>query len=77
MPSIAKKNLSRRKWRKLSLSSFEKTKPNQTSGSLLAERIKRTKTTKHEMELIKFVDCFLDGSGSYKNNWVTFENGFW
>ena len=61
MPSIAKKRLLRKKCKKLLLSSFQKTKSTQTSGSVFAERIQKVKKTKFEIELIKIVDCLLHG----------------
>ena len=73
MPSIAKKGLSRKKYKKHLLSSFQKTKSTQTSGSVFAERIKQVKKSNFEIELIKIVDCFLDGHGNYTSNLVTFE----
>ena len=73
MPSIAKKRLLRKKYKKHLLSSFQKTKSTQTSGSVFAERIEQVKKTKFEMELIKFVDCFLDGHGIYTSNLVSFK----
>ena len=45
----------------------------QTSGSIFADRIKRVKKTKFELELIKIVDCFLDGHGNYTTNLVSFK----
>ena len=53
MPSIAKKRLLRKKYRKHLFSSFQKTKTTQTSGSVFAERIEKVKKTKFEFELIK------------------------
>ena len=64
MPSIAKKRLLRQKYKKHLLSSFQKTKSTQTSGSVFADRIEQGKKTKFELELIKIVDCFLDGLGN-------------
>ena len=52
MPSIAKKRLLRKKFKKRLLSSFQKTKSTQTSGSLFADRIEQVKRTKFELELI-------------------------
>ena len=68
MPSIAKKRLLRKKYEKHLLSSFQKTKLTQTSGSVLGDRIKQVKRTKFELELTKIVDCFLDGHGNYTSN---------
>ena len=64
MPSIAKKKLLRKKFKKHFFSSFQKTKTTQTSGSVFAERIEKVKKTKFEFELIKVVDCFVDGHGN-------------
>ena len=73
MPSIAKKRLLRKKFKKHLLSSFKKTKSTQTSGSVFADRIEQVKKTKFELELIKFVDCFLDGHGYFTSNLVSFK----
>ena len=43
MPSIAKKRLLRKKYKKHLFSSFQKTKTTQTSGSVFAERIEKVK----------------------------------
>ena len=61
MPSIAKKRLLRKKYQRLLLSSLQKTISTQTSGSVFADRIEQVKKTKFEVELIKIVDCFIDG----------------
>ena len=74
MPSIAKKRLMRKKYKKHLFSSFQKTKATQTSGSVFAERIEKVKKTKFEFELIKIVDCFLDGHGNFDSNLVSFKN---
>ena len=74
MPSIAKKRLLRKKYKKQLFSSFQKTKTTQTSGSVFAERIEEVKKTKFEFELIKIVDCFLDGHGNFDSNLVSFKN---
>ena len=73
MPSIAKKRLLRKKYKKDLFSPFQKTKTTQTSGSVLAERIEKVKKTKFELELIKIVDCFLDGHGNFDSNLVSFK----
>ena len=58
MPSIAKKRLLRKRYKKHLFSSFQKTKSTQTGGSVFAERIEKVKKTKFELDLIKIVDCF-------------------
>ena len=73
MPSIAKKRVLRKKYKKHLFSSFQKTKTTQTSGSVFAERIEKVKKTKLEFDLIKIVDCFLDGHGNYDTNLVSFK----
>ena len=73
MPSIAKKRLLRKKYKKHLFSSFQKTKATQTSGSVFAERIEKVKKTKFELDLFKIVDCFLDGHGNYDSNLVSFK----
>ena len=70
MPSIAKKRLLRKKYKKHLFSSFEKTKRTETSGSVFAERIEKVKKTKFDFELIKIVDGFLDGHGNFDSNLV-------
>ena len=73
MPSIAKKRLLRRRYKKHLFSYFQKTKTTQTSGSVFAERIEKVRKTKFDFELIKFVDCFLDGHGKFDSNLVSFK----
>ena len=73
MPSIAKKRLLKKKYKKQLFSSFRKTKSTQTGGSVFAERIEKVKKTKVELALIKIVDCFLDGYGNYDSNLVSFK----
>ena len=43
------------------------------NGSVFADRTEQVKKTKFELELIKIVDCFLDGHGIYTSNLVSFE----
>ena len=73
MPSIAKKRLLRKKYKKHLFSFFQKTKTTQTSGSVFAERIEKVKKTKFELDSIKIVDCFLDGHGNCDSNLVSFK----
>ena len=73
MPSNAKKRLLRKNYKKHLFSFFQKTKSTQTGGSVFAERIEKVKKTKFELDLIKIVDCFLDGHGNYDSNLVSFK----
>ena len=72
LPSIAKKRLLRKKFKKHLFGSFQKTKTTQTSGSVFAERIEKVKKTKVELELTEIVECFLDGHDKYDSNLVSF-----
>ena len=73
MPSIGKKRLLRKKFKKHLFSSFQKTKTTQTSCSVFADRIEKFKKTKFELDLIKIVDCFLNDHGNYDNKLVSFK----
>ena len=73
MQSIAKKRILRKKFQQHFMSALQKNKSTQTSGSAFAERIEKAKKTKFELQPIKFVDCFLDGHGSYDSNLVSFK----
>ena len=71
MPSIAKKRLLRKKFKKLLFSSVQKTKRTQTSGWVFAERIGKVKKTKLELDLIKIENCFFDDHGNYNSNLIS------
>ena len=73
MPSIAKKRLLKKKYKTHLFISFQKTRTTQTSGSVFAERIEKGKKAKTEFELLRIVDCFLDGLGNFDSNLVTFK----
>ena len=73
MPSIAKKSLLRKKFKQHFLSALRKDKSTQTSGSVFVERIEKAKKTEFELELIKILDCFLDGHGSYDSKLESFK----
>ena len=72
----SQKKLLRKKYKKLLLSSVQKIKSTQTSGSVFADRMEQVKKTNIELHLIKFVDCFLDGHGNYTSNLVSFKKIF-
>ena len=73
MSSIAIKKHLRKKYKKHLFSSVQKTKTTQTSGSMFAERTEKVKKTKFQIELVKIVDCFLDGDGNLDSNLVSFK----
>ena len=70
--SIAIKKLLRKQFKKHLFNSFQKIKTTQTIVPAFAERIEKVKKTKFELELIKVVDCFLDGHEDYDSNLVSF-----
>ena len=70
--ALQKKRFLRKKFKKHSFSSIQKTKTTQTSGSVYAERIEKAKKTKFELDLIEIVDCFSDGHGNFDSNLVSF-----
>ena len=45
----------------------------QIKGSVFADRVEQVKETKFELELIKIVDCFLDGHSIYSSSLVSFQ----
>ena len=69
MPSIAKNRLSRKKYKKRWLSSLQNSEKTQTQ--VFADRIVPLKLTKFESELIKVVDCFLDGPGIFFSSLIS------
>ena len=72
MPSIAKKRLLRKQFKQHFMSTLQKSRSTQTSRSMFAERIEKAKNTKLELELIKNVDCYLDGQSNYDFNLPSF-----
>ena len=70
---VLQKRLLRKKFKQHFMSSLQKNKSTQTSGSVFAERIEKAKKTKMELELMKNLDCSLDGHGSYDSNLVSFK----
>ena len=73
LPGNAKKRILRKKFKQHFMSALQKNKSTQTSGSVFAKRIEKAKKTKFELELIKIVDCFLDGHSRYDSNLVSFK----
>ena len=73
MPSTAKKRLLRKKFKQHFMSALQKNKSTQTSGPVFAERIEKATKAIYELDLIKFVDRFLDGQVNYDSNLVSFK----
>ena len=74
MPSIAKKQLLRKKFKEHMLTSVHRSISVQTIGSVIVERVDSVRReTKFELELMKIIDCLLDGHGGYKSILVWFK----
>ena len=73
MPSIAKKRLVRKKYNKHLLTSIQKTKSTQSSGSVFANRIEQVKKINFESQLMKNLHCLQDGHGNYTSILVSFQ----
>ena len=73
MPSIAKQRLWRKKFKQFFMIPLQKNKSTETCGLVIAEKIEKAEKIEFEMELIKFVDCFLDGHGIYDSNLLSFK----
>ena len=74
--AMEKKRLLRKKFKQHFMSALQKNKSTQTSGSVFAERIEKAKQIKVELEVIKVVDCFLDGLGNFDSNLVLLKKIF-
>ena len=70
MPSIAKKRLLRKKFKQHFKSALQKNKSTQTSGSVFAEKVAKTK---FDLELMENVDWFFDDHGNYDSISVSFK----
>ena len=72
MPSIAKKRLIRKKFKRLYLCSNQKLASTQTLGSAFLDRIRKIQNSKHESDLVKIIDCFIDCHGSVHSDCISF-----
>ena len=60
-PSISKKRLSRKKFKRHLLRAEQRNASTQTLGSCFLDRIHSLRNSKNESEFIKVFDCVLDG----------------
>ena len=67
LPSVSKKRLSRKKFKRHLLRAEQRNAGTQTLRSSFFDRIQSLKNSKYESELIKIVDCLLDGHGIIDN----------
>ena len=72
MPSIAKKILLRKKFKRHYLCSNQKLASTQTIGSAFLESVGKVQNSKHEYDLLKITDCFIDGYGLSISDHVNF-----
>ena len=73
LPSVSKKRLSRRKFTRHLLRAEQRNASTQTLRSSSFDRIQSLKNSKYESELIKIIDCLLDGHGIIDNPMLYFE----
>ena len=67
VPSISKTRLSRKKFKRHLLRAEQRNASTQTLGSSFLDRVHSLRNSKYESELIKIVDCLLDGHGIIDN----------
>ena len=67
VPSISKKRLSRKMFKRHLLRAEQRNASTQTLGSSFLDRVHSLRNSKYESELIKIVDCLLDGHGIIDN----------
>ena len=73
LPSVSKKRLGRKKFKRYLLRAEQRNASTQTLGSSYFDRVQKIKNSKYESELIKIVDCLLDGHGIIDNPMLYFE----
>ena len=61
-PSVSRKRLVRKNFKKHYLSSNQKLASMQTLGSAFSDRILKVQSSKYESDLFKKIDCLIDGS---------------
>ena len=71
--SISKKRLSRKKIKRHLLRAEQRKASTQTLGSSFLDRVHSLRNSKYESELIKIVDCLLDGHGIIDNHLLYLE----
>ena len=71
-PSVSRKQLVRKKFKKHYLSSNQNLAYTQTLGSAFLNRIRKVQNSKYESGLFKIIDFFIDGYGSVNSERVNF-----
>ena len=72
MPSVAKKRLIRKNFKRHYLCSNQKLASTQTHSSAFLNRIRTIQNSKYESDLFKIFDCFIDRHGSVHSDYVSF-----
>lgn len=72
VPSVMRKRLLRKKFKKQTLRCNEKTQSTQTPNSTFMDRIQKVKNSVYEYDLLKIIDCFIDGHGVVDTDRVKF-----
>ena len=73
LPSVSKKRLSRKKFKRHLLRAEKRNASTQTLRSPFSDRIQSLKNSNYESELIKIVHCLLEGHGIFDNPMLYFE----
>ena len=71
-PSVAKKRLLRKKFKRHYSCSNQKLASTQTFGSVFQERVRKVQKSKDEHDLLKIIDCSFDGYGFVNSDHVNF-----
>ena len=69
---MPKKRLLRKKFKSHYLYSNQKLASTQTIGSAFLERVRKIQNSKYEHDLLKTIDCFIDGYGFVNSDHVNF-----
>ena len=75
-PSVSRKLLVWKKFKKHYLSSNQKLASTQTLGSAFLNRIRKVHNSNFESDLFKIIDCLIDGYGSVNSERVSFSTNF-
>ena len=69
---FANKRLLRKKFKRHYLRTAQKLASTQTLGSAFLERFCKVQNSKYETDLLKIIDCFIDGYGTVNSERVNF-----
>ena len=75
-PSVAKKRLLRKKFKRHYLCPKQKLAYTQTIGSAFLESVHKVENSKYEDDLLKIIDCFVVGFGFVNSDLVNFSINF-